>query len=402
MTSGLLQSNRFSGIDFLDPVLIQNPYDLYSEIRESSPVFWNNKLQALVLLSYDLVASAYRDPLVGGMPRFPHPALEPLNQVISHWLLDRTGEDHQIARKKISPHFSKETFSTQTETFRTFALDILNQCKKKKSFDFIKDFATKFPNYVLTYLLGIPLEDHEKLAQWSVALYYVIGATKYNHNFRYLLHAKENAIEGTDYFLSRIKEKRKEPGEDIISRMIRDRNESEDFALASELLLMVTAGFITSRDQFGTMVKTLLEHEDQWDRIKNDHSLIPGAVEECLRFESALQAPGHLVVRDTEFHGIPIKKGSAIITVIGSANRDPSIFDRPGTFDIHRETNPHIAFGLGPHTCLGSHLFRLEASIVLESILEVIPEVSLSQDSRNDFIEYSFLIRGLSSLQLSS
>jgi cytochrome P450 len=154
--------------------------------------------------------------------------------------------------------------------------------------------------------------------------------------------------------------------------------------LLSTTVTFLVAGHETTTSLIGNGVLTLLEHPDQWAAIKADQSLVPKAVEEILRFESPVARQPRLVRRDTELGGQPLKEGDVAFQMLGAANRDPEHFEQPDNFDIRREPNRHIAFGLGPHFCIGAPLARAEGQIALTTLAVRFPDLALTAPPRWD------------------
>ncbi len=170
-----------------------------------------------------------------------------------------------------------------------------------------------------------------------------------------------------------IEERRVKPREDLISALVAVQRDGEHLSypeLLQMLTVLLVAGNATTTALISNMVVELLAHPDELARLRNDPSLIPTAVDEVLRFASPVQAMPRLAARPTELHGRRVEAGQFVLVWIGSANRDPAVFERPDEFDVGRTHNPHLAFGIGPHSCIGSLLATLEGCVVLRAMLE--------------------------------
>jgi cytochrome P450 len=205
-----------------------------------------------------------------------------------------------------------------------------------------------------------------------------------------------------DYFRDVIAERRQTPRDDLLSRLIA-AEEQGDRLTEGELLitcnLLFVAGHETTVNLIGNGVLTLLNHPEELARLRADPTLLPGAVEELLRYDSPVQRTGRMTNTDVELHGRKIAKGSLVVTAIGAANRDPAHFPDPDRLDITRRDNRHIAFGFGIHFCLGAPLARLEGQIAIGTLLRRMPELRLAT-STPEWRESSTL-RGLKTLPVT-
>lgn len=237
--------------------------------------------------------------------------------------------------------------------------------------DLMSCYALQLPIKVIFELLGVPLADVDRLHAWSEVIFSLGGHTKEEVG-----EARGNIIE---YLRGLIELRRDEPTDDLLSTLTHARDEghklSEDELLDFAMILM-TVGHQSTSNSLGTALFTLLHHPEQLELLRKKPELIPGAVEELLRFNPFVFTGTQLRVatEDIEINGVTIKAGEAVIAALGSANHDAEVFEEPGRFDVERTPNVHLSFGYGVHHCLGAQLARLEMQIALRVLLEKVPD----------------------------
>ena len=231
------------------------------------------------------------------------------------------------------------------------------------------------PVYVIADLLGVPREDHQRLRAWSQAIVHMyepwVGT-----------EVKAAAVEAStafsDYVGAVVSDRRKHPGDDLISDLIAERGRGAkltDDELVASVVLLLNAGHEASVNAFGNGMYALMAHPEQLARVTSGAVPIEVALEELIRFDAPLQLFERTATSDVEICGQPIRSGQQIACLMGSANRDIAAFDKPDTFDVGRDPNPHVGFGMGRHFCLGAPLARLELQISLTHLLDRFPRL---------------------------
>ena len=240
--------------------------------------------------------------------------------------------------------------------------------------DLVADFAAPLPMLVIAEMLGIPANDRPRFHQWAdaiLAMSYTIGGSKDAARAAQVGFAAVTA-EMSSYLSALLAEHRGEPGGDLLTRLHRADVDGVRLTL-EEILgffqLLLLAGSETTTNLISNAVLCLIEHPAQLARLRANPTCLPVAVEEVLRYRSPIQWMYRVARREVDLHGTAVPAGAMVLAVIGSANRDPAAFLDPGRFDITRDPNPHLAFGVGPHFCLGAPLARLEARIALADLL---------------------------------
>lgn len=268
--------------------------------------------------------------------------------------------------------------------------------------DLLDDYAFPLPIRVITHLLGVPEEDADRFRVWSSAVVSIELVTLGMGIAQDKLAAMG---EFRDYLLALFDRKRRAPGDDLVTGLVRAEDErgalTEDELVAMVFLLLV-AGHETTVNLLGNGVLALLRHPDQLARVRDDPALVGPAVEELLRYDGPVETSTmRYALEDVELAGTTIPRGDGVLVVLASANRDAAQFPDPDRLDVTRSDNRHLAFGKGLHYCLGAPLARMEATIALTTLLRRLPTLRLAADPATLQIRPSFLIRGLQALPVA-
>ena len=258
--------------------------------------------------------------------------------------------------------------------------------------------AQPLPVIVIAEMLGVPPEDRAQFKVWS------------NQRARVLepmIEPRERAVAETasgaldDYFRPIIKERRTAPQDDIVSALAQAEEEGDRLTereMLNMLRLLLIAGNETTTNLIGNGMLALLRHPEQLQRLREDPSLIPSAVDELLRFDSPVQTDFRRVLADCDVNGFPLRQRDNAVVLLGAANRDPAVFEDPDRLDVGRNDRSHLSFGRGIHHCLGAPLARLEGRIVLETLLERFSQIGLRAERPR--FRNSIVLRGLESLPI--
>jgi len=245
--------------------------------------------------------------------------------------------------------------------------------------DFIGDFALRYPTEVFLSFVGVPLSMTDQLVRWVDD--YFAGQSGDPSK----LEGMTAALNGiTEYWKGVLEERRgeSEPREgDLASHLMHasfDDRPLTDKEVLDMLLVLVLAGLDTTRGQLGYMFRHLADHPEHRRRLIEEPELVPNAVEEALRFYTIIFGDGRKVTRDTEFYGVPLKKGEMVYGLVAGANRDPRHYEHGGEYMIDRERIHHMGFANGPHRCLGAHLARKEMQVAVSEWLDRIPDFELA------------------------
>jgi cytochrome P450 len=287
---------------------------------------------------------------------------------------DLNGQDHVKLRRVLNPFFAPAAVKRMEEMAHQRCVELIEQLQPKGSCDFVAEFAIRYPTDLFLALLGLPVSDGEFFLPWSETLF----ASFFGGDRDAAAVAKQNIM---DYFDRAVNERRanpRDPKEDMVSRLTEARIDGEPISQQDILTICMTlmlAGLDTTRSALGYIYTHLAVNPEDRRLLVDDPSLVPAAVEEFIRMYPLVFQAGREVQEDENFHGIDLEKGDIVWLGIGSANRDPRKFPEPDRFVIGRKgVNQHLAFGGGPHRCLGMHLARLELAVVLEEWHARIPD----------------------------
>ena len=305
--------------------------------------------------------------------------------------------EHTAWRQLLAPHFAPRAMERLEDRVRERCVELIGEIAGAGHCDFLRDFAWRYPTTIFMELMGLPLDGLEQFLAWEhQILHPAVGDDPERTG------AFEAMMAVMGYFSELMEEKRRDPTDDLLSAAMEWRIDGlpiphED--LLSWCLLMFMAGLDTVSIQLSYAFWHLATHADDRVRVASDPSVIPAAVEEFLR-QFAFVAPARKVMVDTDFHGCPLQKGDMVFTPLCGATRDPSVAgDGAATVRFDREVNNHIAFGAGPHRCLGSHLARRELRVALEEWHRVIPSYRLTPGV--DVTEHGGGLYGIDRLELS-
>jgi cytochrome P450 len=245
----------------------------------------------------------------------------------------------------------------------------------------ITDLAAPLPAIVATEMLGVPSEDWERLNAWSTDL------AGMQSNFQHTPGRAARALQGLEemagYFREAVRQQDETPTDGLVNALAYAELDGDRFSeeeLVANLIATMVGGLETTTNLIGNGLLSLLRNPLETERLRLDPALMPGAVEEMLRYESPRQHTTRVAPRDVEMGGRLIRKGQAVIPVMGAANRDPSRFPEPDRLDLGRPENRHLAFGWAGHFCFGAPLARMEAQIVFSTLLRRLPKLSLEPE----------------------
>ena len=300
------------------------------------------------------------------------PGFEPEATPPFRHLLDMDPPEHGEYRALVSRKFTPRGVRELEPQINSIAKDVLDSVTGRDSCDFVIDISSKIPLAVIAELLGVPHQDWEQLFQWTNE---TIGGT--DPEFQQGATMQETLDRARlglfQYFSNMVAERIKSPTNDITSIVANAKINGQplpQLELLSYFFLLVVAGNETTRNATTGGLLALIENPDQWDRLKKNPTLIKPAVEEIVRWTTPVIQFARTATEDTEIRGQKIRAGESVCLFYPSANRDEEVFDNPFKFDIGRDPNPHIAFGIGEHFCLGANLARLELEAIFRQIIE--------------------------------
>ena len=325
--------------------------------------------------------------------REPAGTYEPFNTLHRNQMMENEPPAHTRLRRLVAGAFARGHVERMRARIEAIADELLDRlvASGAGTVDLVAGYAEPLPVAVIAELLGVPPGDRGALRDWSQA---IVRMYEYERSADVEQAALRASTEFAAYVRELVERRRDQPGDDLLTDLIAARDEgsrlSEDELVASVVLLL-NAGHEASVNAFGNGVVSLLRHRDQLARLTSGDVAVPVAVEELLRHDAPLQLFERTATRDVEVAGVPVAAGEKVAALLGSANRDPAVFDRPDRFDVGRDPNPHVGFGMGVHFCLGAPLARMELAISVHRLLNRWPEVRLAAEPvRRD----TFVLRG--------
>ncbi|MGB6675358.1 MAG: cytochrome P450, partial [Terriglobales bacterium] len=285
---------------------------------------------------------------------------------------------HTRLRSLASQAFSPARVAVLRTHIREIVNRLLDKVQAKGQMDIIADLGDPLPAIVTAEMLGVPLEDRHQLKAWSTNFAEMLG--NFQHNPEHAARMLRTVQDMTSYFHDRIREMKNIPHDGLVHSLMTAEIDgdrlTEEEVVANSIVTMV-GGLETTTNLIGNGVLTLLRNPGEMQKLTEDSSLIPTAVEEMLRYESPSQHTGRLAPKDVEWEGKVIRKGQAVMAVMAAANRDPNRFPDPDRFDVARADNRHLAFGYAAHFCFGAALARVEGQEAFEALVRRFPALEL-------------------------
>ncbi|MFL6129617.1 MAG: cytochrome P450 [Mycobacteriales bacterium] len=389
--------------------VLADPYPAYRELRETSPVHWSDELHGWVMTGYDHVYGALRDHgrfssdridrLLGS--RVPPEALKviaPFVALASRWMWMVDPPDHTKVRRVFNHGFTPRAVRRLRPLIEETVGDLLDAVADRGSMDLIADFAYPLPAMVLADVYGIPRADAPLLKQWSDAMKVFIGGTP--DLAAMAGPAADSMREMMAYFTAVIAERRRSPHDDLVSALVHADEDGplDPDSLCANLVLVLAASYATTQDMIGNGMLALLRQRAEWHRLQAEPALLPGAIDEVLRYDGPVQLTHRVATEDIALHGTRIAKGDLVYLIRASANRDPARFPDPDRVDVRRQDTGHVAFGAGIHYCIGAALARVEGVATLQALLRRMPGIELDPAAPAAYRADSLQFRGLRTL----
>jgi cytochrome P450 len=389
----------------LNPAVLANPYPLFHRLRNEDPVHWDPFLHAWVVTRYPDVLevlhtySADRTPTPDQLASMGLAQLAPLAQLMVKQMLFMDASAHTRLRGLASQAFTPARIEVLRSHIQEIVDNLLEVVAARGSMDVIADLAEPLPAIVTAEMLGLPVEDRNRLKAWSANFAEMLG--NFQHNPDHASRMLQTVEEMTAYFRDAVREIKKNPREGLIhsllSAEINGDRLTEEEVVANAIITMV-GGQETTTNLIGNGVLTLLRNPEQMKRLRAEPALTASAVEEMLRYESPSQHTARLCPSDRMLGGKQIRKRQAVIAVMAAANRDPERFPEPDRFDVARTDNRHLAFGYAAHFCFGAPLARMEGQVAFASLLRRFENIML--EPQNLTWRTNLGLRGLNSLKV--
>ncbi len=351
----------------------RNPHDELAWLRTNAPVWRDPRTGVWGIATYELVKYVSTHPRLFSSAGGIRPDQDPVPMMI-----DMDDPGHWQRRKLVNKGFTPKRVDEKEASIRGTIDAIIDGVCERGQCDLVWDIAAWLPLIVIADELGVDPADREQLLRWSEAMMGALGQRSDE-----AMQAAATAFGGYYAFATRAIESRRGcPADDLMSVLVHaevDGDRLDDGEIVSESLLILNGGDETTRHVISGGVYELLREPHHWEALRRDRTLIPSAVEEMLRWVSPIKNMARTATTDVELAGQRIAAGDTLLLLYPSANRDETVFADPFRFDIHRRPNEHVAFGFGPHFCLGANLARLELRVVLEQLLDRLPDLALAE-----------------------
>jgi len=392
-------------IDFTDPAFVSNPYPALKELRAAGQPVWHEGMQMFLAARHSDANDVFRNKSLGRIftEKSPEFEWEIFNWLHADSILDSEPPKHTRLRSLVAKAFNRQKIEGMRPAVGRITEQLLDAIDEKvktgQTFDLIADYAEPLPVKIIADLLGFPESEEHLLRPWSQA---IVKMYEVNPTVQYQSEAKVAAQEFADYVRALAESRKKTPGADLISDLaiVEENGEKLNMhELVATCVLLLNAGHEASVNAFGNGMVAALQRPDQTALLRdNSRGITNTALEEFMRFDAPLHMFERTATADTEIGGVSIKEGQKIAALIGSANRDETVFSSPELMDLTRDPNPHIGFGAGIHFCIGAPLARLEMSVSLPALWEKYPHMQLAGDAIR---RPTFVLRGYESVAIS-
>lgn len=369
--------------------MLPDPYRVYADLRRERPLYWDDELGGWVASRYAEATAILKDRrfssnrVAGVRDRFADPELAPLFDTLSLLMVQRDGADHDRLRRLVQQAFGRTAVERYAPRIEAIVDTLLGAALARGHMEFVRDLAVPLPIRVISQIVGIPEVDRLQVKTWCddfslAALNFYARITEAE-----LRRGAESVRAFKAYLAERAAVLRAAPDDSLLAGLVLAEVEGSRLAmdeLLANVLLLLNAGNETTTGLLANGLLALLQHPDQLQRLRQDPSLVPQAVEEFLRFDAPVQFLARVAREEIAIGGQRLAAGDLVFVLLGSAGRDEAHFEHPDRLDVGRTRNRHLAFGSGTHVCTGLQLARLEARIAFTRVLELLPAFALDPE----------------------
>jgi cytochrome P450 family 142 subfamily A polypeptide 1 len=359
----------------LDRSLLARPREetlpVYRWLRDEAPAYWNEDSSSWCFSRHEDVTWASKNPGIFSSAGGTRPG-GPTNPS----MINQDEPRHGTLRKFVSRGFTPNQLKLREAQIRGIATRLIDDVAARGECDFTQEIAAKLPLAMIGDFLGAPIEDHARLGHWSDVMTLASDSVDEGD----IQEVAAAFVEYAGYIVELCAKRRSEPRDDLISILVHSELDGQKLSeeeLVHETLLLLVGGSETSRNVIGGAMELLSQHPDQRERLVDDPSLWPRAVEEFIRWVTPILNMKRTVKQDVTRHGQTLREGDELVLLYPAANFDERAIEDPERFDVTRAKNPHLAFGIGSHFCLGANLARLQIRIVYEELFRRLPDIRM-------------------------
>jgi cytochrome P450 len=375
------------------PDFLADPYPTYRAWRDAGPIHWSTEFAdgAWIVTRHADVDRVLRDPAfsarrTAGWVQHDSPAgrrgRQRFQELFSRAMLFLDAPDHGRIRGVLQAAFRPAALAGIASNIERTLDELLDAVEGLPQFDFMQAIARPLPARVIASLMGLDDLPEDELTRWSEDLATYIGAM--DPSPEQAERAQEALFAMLRFLQPELEKRRVAMGDDLLSRIVQAEDEGLVNAgpeLLAQCVMLLFAGYETTRNLLGNGLRALLAHRAEWERLCRHPEVLPLAVRELLRFDSPVQYTGRRVAVETALHGQVLRRGDLVLAMIASANRDPAVYPRPDELDIARPGKGSLSFGAGPHVCIGAALTSMEAQAVLRRVIRRWPNLELATGS---------------------
>jgi cytochrome P450 len=376
-------------LDLTSPQFLADPYAAYEVLRRERPVCFDERLGYWLVSRYADVFALLRDhrlssdqlgELMGRPSAADQQSAAPLREILTGRMLLTDNPDHRRIRMLMQLAFTPRQVERMRPVIQSFIDELLDQGQAAGRMDLVAQFADPMPAHVIAVMLGLPPEDRHRFKTWTDDIYAFMGLSAEPLAER-ARRASASAAELRTYLADLFARIRRNPQDDLLSAMVAAEEQGSKLTekeLFSNVVGMINAAHETTTNLICNTILALLRNPDQWQQVAAQPDLATSAVEEGLRYDSPIQMLGRHTLEEVEVQGVTIPAGQRVALMLGAADRDGEQFPDPDRFDVNRQEIKHVAFGGGPHFCLGAALGRLEGQMALAAIARRFPKLKLA------------------------
>ncbi len=372
---------------------VRDPYPILQLLQSEAPVYWSESIGGWIITRYEDILVTFRDVAhfsnegrLGKAVDYLTPEQRANFGPFEHHyatksLLHSDPPEHTRLRSLMTKAFTPRVVEAMRPRIQAIVDELLDQALDSGEVDIISDLAGPLPALVMAEIFGVPPEDCKYFKQWADDILAFQGINR--PSIEVLERSQRGIVDIRAYLADLIADRRLHPGDDLLSQLVIAETEGQHLSaleLLASCVTLLVAGHETTLSLIGNGLLTLLHHPDQLEQLRQDPTLMPEAIEEMLRYESPVSRQPRFIKQDVVLGGQQLRQGQMAFQFLNAANRDPAYFPDPDRFDIRRQNNKHLGFGLGIHFCIGAPLSRVEGPIAIEAVLRRMPTLRFLDD----------------------